>query len=394
MCACILSACHDDEDLPGLPGSETRHTVIFYIAGENSLASFVATDSAEIAQASELLPEDVRVVMFIDDAKSSRICVKAKGSSMQTIKTYEGNVCTTDSASMLNVLTDIVLTYPSKSYGLVFWSHATGWIFEDTGSSTTKHQSPKRRSFGIDNGLRSSLTNAGMVMNIPTLAGVLDQLPHFEYIMFDACFMQCVEVAYELRRACNWMIGSPAEIPGDGAPYESVLPLLCAEPFNAEAVLDTYHAYYDRGPGHSNYLGVELSAVNMAGMDAFAQATREAVGKVWNGGREASVSDVQYYIIDSRWPHFYDIGSLFYHNLSEEDYARWYNELAGVLPYVRLSKQWTTGNWMRRFYSIFDQEHCTALSIYAPTAEHADDWNADYRRLQWYKATGMDQTGW
>ena len=51
-------------------------------------------------------------------------------------------------------------------------------------------------------------------MNIEDLKSVLQKAPHFDFIMFDACFMQSVEVAYELRDYCDYYIGFPAENPG------------------------------------------------------------------------------------------------------------------------------------------------------------------------------------
>lgn len=422
-CACVLAfvSCHDDDPMPvespGLPGTELRHTVIFYIAGENSLGQFVSVDSAEIAQAAELLPEDVRVVLFLDDTKASRMCVKSKGLPMQTVKTYSGNVVSTDSASMYQILNDIMLTFPSQSYGLVCWSHATGWLFPSaeaskaaarvgalsdgaTQSAATVQDSGvahkvRRRSFGVDNGIRSPYSDKGTQLSIPAFAGLLSNLPHLDYVMFDACFMQCVEVAYELRSVCDWVISSPAEIPGDGAPYEQVLPLLCAQPFSAEAVIDAYHAYYDHGEGYRTYFGVELSAISTAGMETLAEATRACVQQIWGERREAVTEDVQYYTTRSDLPAFYDMESLFYHNLPAEQYVEWRKALGAAVPYVRLSDRWTTSFfWAGGTYRLFDRDHASALSVYAPSEAKETTWNKDYRRLQWYKAIGLDQTGW
>ena len=42
---------------------------------------------------------------------------------------------------------------------------------------------------------------------------------HFDYILFDACLMSQVEVAYELRNAADYLILSPAEVMSAGFPY-------------------------------------------------------------------------------------------------------------------------------------------------------------------------------
>jgi hypothetical protein len=150
-------------------------------------------------------------------------CQFAQGGSaedvLQTLKTYEGNLCSTDGQTMADVLREIVRLYPARNYALALCSHGSGWLFDDLASAS---QSGSRRSFGVDNGYRSSSTS-GRRMNIPVLASVLSGCPHFDYILFDACFMQSVEVAYELRHTADYIIASPAEIPASGAPYTQML---------------------------------------------------------------------------------------------------------------------------------------------------------------------------
>ena len=48
-------------------------------------------------------------------------------------------------------------------------------------------------------------------------------------MLFDACYMQSVEVIYQLRDRTDYFIGSPTEIPGPGAPYEAVVPALFSQ---------------------------------------------------------------------------------------------------------------------------------------------------------------------
>ena len=212
----FAGACRGDEDmeprLPGSSGDTLSRTLIIYMAAENSLHSYLQTDSLEIAWGLDSLDEDCRVVLFMDDRLSTRLCVGTRKEPLQTVKTYEGNLCSTDSQTMVNVLKDIFHLYPARNYGLVLCSHGSGWIFDDPVASS---QSVSRRSFGIDNGRRSS-SNQGRRMNIPTLAGVLSGFPHFDYLFFDVCFMQCVEVAYELRHAADYIIASAHVLSSDG----------------------------------------------------------------------------------------------------------------------------------------------------------------------------------
>ena len=51
-------------------------------------------------------------------------------------------------------------------------------------------------------------------------------MPHLKFIMADCCNFMCLENLYELRDVCDYIIGSPAEIPAQGAPYYDIVPSL------------------------------------------------------------------------------------------------------------------------------------------------------------------------
>ena len=54
-------------------------------------------------------------------------------------------------------------------------------------------------------------------MDIADLHAALQVAPDLDFLFFDACFMEAVEVAYALARLRNYLISSPTEIPGPGA---------------------------------------------------------------------------------------------------------------------------------------------------------------------------------
>lgn len=398
------SACCEDEDAsprPGLPGELLSTTFIFYMAGENSLYSYMAKDTSEIAQAMNRIPSDARVVLFLDDSRSTHLYVGTRETPLQCVRTYSDNICTTDSAEMLSILSDIMTTYPARHYALAMNSHASGWVFEDAGSASVR-----RYSWGIDNGRRTT-SNQGRRMNIPTLARVLAKLPHFDFILFDACFMQCIEVDYELRHVADYIIASPAEIPGDGAPYHILLPLLCQLPANDQLVRDivqTYGDYYVTGAGAFSYRGVELSAVATSGLEDFAQASRPLITQLFAGRAQLDCTDVQRYSPIRRpesYADFYDFGHLVY-TFQPSDYPLWHSALEQVMPVRHVSAQWlsafgTMGNYYPHFETIPEekQPYCCTLSLFVPSS-HYDEmgWISAYHQLEWYRASGLSETGW
>ena len=119
------------------------------------------------------------------------------------------------------------------NYGLVLWGHGSGWLIEQ--EVTPKNS---RRGFGVDVGDNNS--NDRRWINITTMANILKELPHMKFIMGDCCCLMCLENLYELRNTCDYIIGSPAEIPYSGAPYDQIVPDFFADGKFYTDIIDKY----------------------------------------------------------------------------------------------------------------------------------------------------------
>lgn len=394
----LSGACCDEENeprLPGMAGDTLARTLIIYMAAENSLHSDMQTDSLEIAWGLDSIPEDSRVVLFMDDMKSSRLCAGSRKEPLQVFKTFDSDICSTDSLTMASVFREILRNYPARSYGLVLCSHASGWLFDD---SEAVRQAPSRRSFGIDNGKRLNL-NEGKRMNIPTLAGVLRGLPHLDFLMFDACFMQCVEVAYELRHTADYILASPAEIPATGAPYTTLLRDMCTVPTDVESLAKGYLNYYQSGVGNKSYGGVELSVIRSDRLGRLLEVTAPLLQRLLANRTSPDLNAVQQYYPDltsGRYTAFYDLKHLFYSCLDADSYEEWVQVFDEAVPVQALSPNWYSsyglyGTTMK----IYDIPHCGGVSVYVPREEHVQrGWVEDYHQLLWYKDAGLSVTNW
>lgn len=107
-------------------------------------------------------------------------------------------------AENLRLMQDIA---QAESYGLIFGSHASGWLPSPNAVSTL--------SFGWD-GIQNN------AIDIPQLASTLEEsFPenNLDFTLFDACMMGTAEVFYELRNATHYCIASVMETPVAGFPY-------------------------------------------------------------------------------------------------------------------------------------------------------------------------------
>lgn len=394
ICVLLEAGCRDrlelPDDSPLEPRAEAERTVIVYMAGDNSLgdASYynaIPLDTAEMAKGKDLIPENVNFIIFVDDKQHKpAIYELSQGYGMQLWKQYEEELCTIDSLTMLEVLREIEQNFPARHYGITFWSHATGW--------TPERSSSRRKTFGQD----KTPASGKIEMEIPVLRDVLAHLPKFDYIFFDACFMQCIEVAYELRDVTNYMIGSPAEIPGPGAPYDKVIESLCKG--DAKGIVQAYDSGYPSGI----YTGVLLSCIDCTKLDALAEATGQLLIPHYMAQTEPSTYGFQAYCSAlDRYTYYFDMSTTMHCLLPEEDYAAWLELFNQAVPLYKFSDP-LVGHAFPEWYAnlcidskLRNPEYYGGVSMFVPMAKYdAYGWNEAFRKTSWYKATGWEVTGW
>lgn len=384
----LLTGCRDKLVLPEeptlQPRAEAERTVIVYMIADNSLYSAVKADTTEMVKGKALIPENVNFIIYLDQKgrKPAIYELSAQG-GMQLWKQYDEEKNSTDAGVMLDALRQIESFFPARHYGITFWSHATGW--------TPERNSTRRNTFGKD----EEPTPEKFEMEIPVLRDVLAQLPKLDYIFFDACFMQCIEVAYELREVTNYMIGSPAEIPGPGAPYDKIINALCTG--DALGIVQGYDSGYPGTYNNYYYPGVLLSCIDCTQLEPLAEATGQLLTPLYMGGKEPLTTGFQYYcsVLD-KYTYYFDMRTTMCRLLSPEDYAAWMELFDKAVPLRTISEE--SNSW---FANLCDKPQVAApecyggVSMFVPMGKYDDyGWNEDFKQTSWYTATGWQATGW
>lgn len=408
--ALVLSSffsCSNGDDPIEPSDLSVSRTVVVYMVAENTLNNAAPADVSEIIKGAKSLTDNDCIILFIDDIKNPRIYKidnKTQAENLVSLvpeMEYESDVLSTSPQVLAQVLDYAREHHPADCYGIVFWSHASGWQMLDKEvqhSVNTRNENnvPSRRySFGIDNGMNSSSTDfianqEANVMSVIDLADVVEQkMGKVEFILFDCCFMQTVEVAYQLRNATHYIIGSPAEIPFNGAPYQHIVPLF-ADKLDCNAIVDAYYDYY------KNNYGIQLSLIDTDGIDAFTRATKSFWDK-YRASMEAIAFDkVDNYFNydncrhnkDNCYPDFYDVNSLMSVWLSEADYKAWKSSLDKFVVSTRATS---------KFYSCFpnnnstvDPDNVACVSMFLPLQKYRGDYFVNsYFQLDWSKEMGI-----
>ena len=371
-------------------------TVLVYIAAENSLSygAFHEQDIDEMLQAAGDIPANSRLLIYLDDTSNPRILSIEQQSgrrpTSRVVHEYSEEQNSGDVETLRTVMEWVCDHYPSSSYGLIFWSHGDAWL---------PAKAVPQRSICIDNG-RNNYSNSGSKMDIADVADVLDGFPCLEFILFDACFMQAVEVAYELRHVTRHVIASPAEIPNPGAPYERMVKPFFSVPFDGAEVVEQYYRMYNDsvisvfGYGSDRY-GVSLSVIDCSRLDALADVTAEMITKYVSRDEATDLKGIQrYYPLSSKSrPEFYDMNGYMRRLIKDEaDYVRWKSVFDLAVPYARSTAWWYSND---AYTQRVDLDNYGGVSCYVPQDRSIyDGLNEKFRTTSWYVAAGWQEVGW
>lgn len=361
-------------------------TVLIYLAADNSLSNMVSADLKEMKEGiAKLNDTSVHLLVYIDIGASPRLVEfkKKNGEIVENvIKTYESrnSVGTAETQEVFNEVFSNN-DFRAESYGLVYWSHGDGWI---------PNPLPSSRWIGQDTG------NGTHYMNITDLVTILKNAPHFDFILFDACFMQAIEVAYAVRDYTDYYIGSPTEIPGPGASYDILVPAMFAEKDvavkTATAYFTPYNEKYNGGKGISNSNwtgGVSVSLLKSSELERLANITKQVLSSTANNADLRS----KVYDYDKRtssYGHvgYYDMVEMMRLLTDNAGFATWKQVYDVATPYWA-----TTPKNFSAFAKMFSMEGTNGVSHYIPSS-YGTAASTAYRTTEWYQAAGLSKLGW
>lgn len=387
--ACSSSSGGSEE--PPVPEEEVAEcTVMIYIVADNNLSSYALDDLEEMKVGmAKVTKSNVHLLVYIDTGSTPRLVelVNKNGTvTERVIQTYATrNSC--GIAEMQEVMDDLSgnKSLIAKKYGFIFWSHGDGWIPDSSHLST--------RWIGQDQHPGTHY------MEIADLVNFYSKYPKMEFVLFDACFMLSMEVAYALRDQVNYVIGSPTEAPGPGADYTRLVPAIMGGGDDmaiqiAKAFYEPYEATYDEGTNDSiDYWtgGVSIGAIHTEGLGQLAIQTKQLLAHVTALPEELQKTvfcyDKRSYT-DSFFVGYYDTVELMEQLLSPDDFTRWKAAYDAVLPYWK-----TTPKNSSSSAGMFSMERANGISHYIPRADRIKAAQF-YRQTDWYKDAGLSQLGW
>ncbi len=371
---------------PDIDWSKSRKVLLLYSAGYNSLRNYLLDDINDLKNGwlpeekdgNEILlvyshttrrggayntPTSPYLIKIYRDKEGKAVC--------DTIMTYPEGTISSSAVQLNSVLKHVTSTFPAKSYGMIFSSHATGYL----PSGYYNNPEVVSRSIGQDQ-VGTSGNYTSHEINLEDFAGAIPV--KMDYILFDACLMGGVEVAYELRGKCGKVGFSQAEVLAEGLDYKTLSQHLLkeSEP-NPQAVCEDYFSQYDTQTGV--YKSATVSFIDCDRMEGLASVCKGIFSNHREGLAAVDPAKVQkFYRYGKHW--FYDLESIAIEaEASEGEMAALHSALDECVLY----KAYTPVFLMDFKIDIF-----SGFSMYLP-CDGGPELDKYYKSLKWNQATGL-----
>lgn len=373
MAATGIQSC---DNIPDPEPEATQRTIIVYIAGDNNLSGEVNSKISALSEGFKHVDaERNRLAVFADYRTDMPELIEITSEGPVNIETYP-SLDSADPENMKSVITDIARMYPAESYGLICFSHASGWLpqgalSDPTGYSTGSSAAPEPASILQDGSGEMALEDFAEAIRLP--GGI-----KYDFIAFEACYMAGIEVAYELKDAANSLIASSAEIlsPGFESCYEECLYMLYEKDPDIACFAKAYFDHWNSMQGAMR--SATISAIDLSHIGQLAEET----GRLIDEGTYliSDPSGIQHF---NRNHHhlFFDLTEYLEAVMGEgkeTDMERYRNILAKTILYSN-----ATASFMQGYPYSFNIETSCGLTTYIMQPE-LTKLNDDYTRTSYY----------
>ena len=275
----------DSPDGPDVPITPVGQTVFMFFPWSNSLLSdFRRTVEDMQTVVAQRSMKDERIMVFMATSEREAVLFELKKQNgrclTDTLRRYSDRPFTSRQW-LTSLFSEVMTLAPASRYGMVVGCHGLAWVPVQGQRSARKRLGSQGRIDEEDNlykeekidkdelykgdrinkeGEPNDLmhfevqgpvttrfiggTYAETQIETTDLADAMaDAGLHTEYILFDACYMSSVEVAYELKDVTHYLIASPTEVISYGFPYITMGKHLLGTP-NYKGIADSFISFY------------------------------------------------------------------------------------------------------------------------------------------------------
>ena len=380
LSALLFNSCINEEYEGPDPDLPVR-TILVWLGGDNNLSDETERKIEALRQGWTYTGN--KCLIYQDSRDGARLlrlrggCRTTPTPYVEIVREY-GAENSASPATFARVLREVADEYPADSYGLIFFSHASGWLPAGTLQNPQK-QRKHSRSIGVDDGGtgRAEMEIAEFAAAIP------DGM--FDFIVFETCLTAGVEVAYELRGKSDYMLASAAEIvsPGFTPVYPSALRLLCNTAVETRTALEAFgHAWMNYVA--TNYTGARRSAtLSLIDIDETSPLAARTQAALRTRSAEApDLSRLQHFDRPGSYgdspalPRFFDLDEWVEEVADPDEYEAFRAQLERTVVWKAATETFMAGQ------NGFTVRRHSGLTTYVEQ-DAFPDLNQAYRRLSW-----------
>ena len=391
----------DSPDGPDVPVTPVGQTVFMFFPWSNSLLSdFRRTVEDMQTVVAQRSMKDERIMVFMATSEREAVLFELKKQNGQcltdTLRRYSDRPFTSRQW-LTSLFSEVMTLAPASRYGMVVGCHGLAWVPVQGQRNAQKRLGSQERIDEEDNlykkeridkegndlmhfEVQGPVTTRFIGGTYPEtqiettdLADAMaDAGFHTEYILFDACYMSSVEVAYELKDVTHYLIASPTEVLSYGFPYITMGKHLLGTP-NYKGIVDSFISFYSS----YNLPYGTVAVTDCTQLDALA-----AIAQQINAAAAEQLVPNGVQIMDGYSPTlFYDLG----HLMSLKDAgtvltAAFAEQLEKTVPY-----KGHTGQYFTTLKDApVDIKHYSGLNTSQGSLNHMADRLSE---TAWYKAT-------
>ena len=205
----MLSSCISNKKVD----DKKNRTVLVYIGADNNLSNIANSNIYSMNSCISNGMDNSNLLVFVDRKDIAPALLHIHDFKIDTIVTYPEKD-SSDPMVLNEVINYVVKNWKAEHFGLIMWSHGTGWIptrqlhfvapnmkyaqsrdgkIPETVNEDRRNPFADTRAFAWEDRPNENPRYSCMELN-----DMVDAIPDgvFDYIVFDACYMGNVEIVY------------------------------------------------------------------------------------------------------------------------------------------------------------------------------------------------------
>jgi len=360
LCILLAFGCQKGPS-PTSKKTSISRTILVYMGGNNNLQTetFEKIEALKKGYNSGMGRLLVYQAVRNNAPRLLEIVADASGKAIEKLlNTYEKQN-TADAAIFAEVLAEVKQVAPAQSYGLILFSHASGWLPQSTLLKP-----------------RTLLQDGDNDLEIRDFAATLpDQ--SFDFMIFESCFMTGIEVLYELKDKTKFIVASSAEIlsPGFTPIYPQLLPYLYTKEADLKGFSERIFAYYNSLNGDYRSATISLIAT-----ESLPELASWALTNVKGSLSPNDIQLIQYFDRYANYRLFFDFEDYYSKLAPKESHAQLQSILNKIVVFKAATPQFLLGQ------NGFVIRTHSGLTSYIPQAKFPY-LNTEYEKLKWVADT-------